>query len=202
MNDFADQIAAHRPMLVRTARQLLRNNAWAEDAVSETLVAALENPSAFAGRAGLRTWLVAILKHKAVDQIRHHTRECQVDVGGEAAEHLDGSNDAAAYTPASHAAGMDPQERLSRLQFIAQLDLCLQRLPQPQGRAFVLRNWMDRDTDEICDELGVTANNLSVMLHRANRRLRAALSSAWAPAPGQGLSFARRYDRAEISALR
>jgi RNA polymerase sigma-70 factor (ECF subfamily) len=53
------------------------------------------------------------------------------------------------------------------------LDRSLQRLPQRQARAFVLRNWMGKDTAEICDELGVTANNLSVMLHRANRRLRA-----------------------------
>ncbi len=66
-----------RPMLVRMARQRLRNDAWAEDAVSETLVAALESPAAFAGRAKVQTWLVGILKHKVVDQIRRHTRECQ-----------------------------------------------------------------------------------------------------------------------------
>ena len=80
MNDFAERVAAQRPILLRTAHQMLRNKAWAEDAVSETLVAALEKPGAFAAGAGLRTWLVAILKHKIVDQIRHHTRECQVYV--------------------------------------------------------------------------------------------------------------------------
>ena len=74
MQDFADQVAAIRPMLVRTARRRLRNDAWAEDAVSETLVAALEKPSAFAGRAAVQSWLVGILKHKTVDQIRRHTR--------------------------------------------------------------------------------------------------------------------------------
>ena len=51
MNTFAEQVVALRPMLVRVARQRLRNDAWAEDAVSETLVAALENPGAFTGRA-------------------------------------------------------------------------------------------------------------------------------------------------------
>ena len=77
MHEFADELAAMRPMLVRMAQQRLRNEAWAEDAVSETLVAALEKPSAFTQRAMLRTWLVGILKHKVVDQIRRHTRECQ-----------------------------------------------------------------------------------------------------------------------------
>lgn len=173
MNDFADQIVAERPVLLRIALQLLRNRTWAEDAVSETLVAALENPSAFAGRAAFRTWLVAILKNKAVDQIRSHLRECQIDAGAEAAGYIDGSDVASAASFGVEAAWSGPQERLSRLQFMIQLDRCLQRLPQRQARAFVLRNWMGKDTTEICDELGVTANNLWVLLHRANRRLRA-----------------------------
>ncbi len=177
MNDFADQIVGERPVLLRIALQLLRNRTWAEDAVSETLVAALENPGAFAGRAAFRTWLVAILKHKAVDQIRSHMRECQVDAGADAAGYVDGSDAASATSFSAEAAGIGPQERLSRLQFIIQLDRYLQRLPQRQARAFLLRNWMGKDTAEICDELGVTANNLSVMLHRANRRLRASFRS-------------------------
>jgi RNA polymerase sigma-70 factor (ECF subfamily) len=51
MQEFAEQVAAHRPLLVKMARLRLRNDAWAEDAVSETLVAALENGAAFGGRA-------------------------------------------------------------------------------------------------------------------------------------------------------
>jgi RNA polymerase sigma-70 factor (TIGR02943 family) len=178
MSDFAERVAAQRPILLRTAHQLLRNKAWAEDAVSETLVAALEKPSAFAGGAQLRTWLVAILKHKIVDQIRHHTRECQVDAGGEPAGDVESSDAPLASAFAAAAAGIDPQERLSRLQFITELDQCLQTLPQQQERAFILRNCLEKDTGEICDELGVTANNLYVILHRANRRLRASFQEA------------------------
>ena len=43
MQDYAEQRVALRPMLVRMARQRLRNDAWVEDAVSETLVAALHS---------------------------------------------------------------------------------------------------------------------------------------------------------------
>jgi len=180
MDDFADQIAALRPTLLRTACRLLRNRVWAEDAVSETLVAALENPGAFAECASLSTWLVAILKHKVVDQIRQHTRECQVHAGAEAVWDAERPEPAGTWT--AEPAGIDPQERLSWLQFMNQLDRCLQSLPPRQGRAFVLRNRMQKGTAEICDELGVTANHLYVTLHRANRRLRASLQSAWSPA--------------------
>ena len=182
MPTFAEQVAALRPLLVRMARQRLRNDAWAEDAVSETIVAALENPAAFAGRAKAQTWLVAILKHKVVDQIRRHTRECQARAfDDEAPEfgHLpDAASDALVEAEADWG---DPQEGLSRRQFMADFDRCLAALPAQQGRAFVLRNWLGAETEDICSELGVSANNLAVMLHRARHRLRASLPQ-WIPA--------------------
>jgi RNA polymerase sigma-70 factor, ECF subfamily len=185
MNDFAEQLVELRPMLVRMARQRLHNDAWVEDAVSETLVAALENPGAFSGHAKLRTWVVGILKHKVVDQIRRHTRECQVqasDADDEAPDYgslADAADDALCEAPAEWG---DPQERLARRQFMAQFDRVIKELPPQQGRAFVMRNWMEAETEDICSELGVTANHLAVMLHRARNRLRSSLQTHWLPA--------------------
>ncbi len=189
MQGFADELVALRPMLVRFARQRLRNDAWAEDAVSETLVAALENPGAFAGRAKLRTWLVAILKHKLVDQTRRGTRERQFDYFDDDEPEAGDLSNAISGSPFEDRAGWgDPQERLSRRQFMAQFDRCLKELPPQQGRAFILRNWMEEETDEICKQLGVTAGNLAVILHRARNRLRDSLSRHWLPAAGHARS--------------
>ena len=66
-----------------------------------------------------------------------------------------------------------------RRQFVAQLDSCLQALPPKQGRAFVLRNGLEAETTDICSELGITANHLNVMLHRARKHLRATLQAQW-----------------------
>jgi DNA-directed RNA polymerase specialized sigma24 family protein len=71
----ADDLADHRSYLLRFARLQLRNDAWAEDAVSETLLAALTKPQAFAQRSQLKTWLVGILKHKVIDLLRERRRE-------------------------------------------------------------------------------------------------------------------------------
>jgi RNA polymerase sigma-70 factor, ECF subfamily len=190
MHDYADQLVTLRPMLVRMARQRLRNDAWVEDAVSETLVAALENPHAFAGRAQLRTWVVGILKHKLVDQIRRHTRECQMheSVEGDEADAgllADGAGESVVEAPAEWG---DPQERLSRRQFMAQFEQVVRQLPPQQGRAFLMRNWMEAETEDICSELGVTANHLAVILHRARQRLRGSLRTHWLPA---GTALAR-----------
>ena len=75
MTEFARQVETLRPQLLRYARSQLRNDAWAEDAVSDTLLAALEKPQSFAGQSQLKTWLVGILKHKVIDQLRRHGRE-------------------------------------------------------------------------------------------------------------------------------
>jgi RNA polymerase sigma-70 factor (ECF subfamily) len=186
MSEFADRLAALRPALLRTARQRVRNEAWAEDAVSETLVAALEQPAAFAGRAQLRTWLVGILKHKLVDQMRRHGREHSADC---AAAPDDGAEDAldacADTTPLwgiDVGAGWgDPQERLLRRQFLEQLERSLHTLPARQGQAFVLRECLEEDAEDVCRQLGVSANNLSVMVHRARSRLRDSLLPAFMP---------------------
>ena len=185
MQGFAEELVALRPMLVRVARQRVRNDAWAEDAVSETLVAALENPSAFAGRAKLRTWLVGILKHKLVDQTRRGTHERQFEhLDDDESEAGDLSNAITGSAFKDPAAWGDPQERLSRRQFMTQFDRCLKQLPPQQARAFILRNWMEEETDDICNQLGVTAGNLAVILHRARNRLRDSLPTHWVPAGG------------------
>ena len=60
---------------MRFASLELRNREAAEDAVQETLLAALAAEKSFAGRSNLRTWLTGILKHKIVDALRRSTRE-------------------------------------------------------------------------------------------------------------------------------
>jgi RNA polymerase sigma-70 factor (ECF subfamily) len=178
---FAADVAALRPTLLNLARRSLRNDAWAEDAVSETVVAALEKPEAFGGRAQTRTWLVGILKHKLVDQVRRHTRECQLDTYDDEEPDFDalrtGADDDAP------AAWGDPQAALARRQLFGRVDAALAALPPQQGRAFVLREWLGEETGAVCRELGVTPNHLGVILHRARGRLRQALAPQWGGTP-------------------
>src|ERR687883_471896 len=67
----------HGDYLYRYALFRLRDAALAEDAVQETLLAALQARANYAGRGALRTWLVGILKHKITDQFRRLAREAQ-----------------------------------------------------------------------------------------------------------------------------
>jgi RNA polymerase sigma factor (sigma-70 family) len=75
MKDFRSLVEGERPYLLRYARLQLRDGHAAEDAVQETLLAALAGEAAFAGRSNLRTWLTGILKHKIIDALRRLARE-------------------------------------------------------------------------------------------------------------------------------
>ena len=70
MDDFRSRVERERDYLLRYASLQLRDSHAAEDAVQETLVAALAGEASFQGRANLRTWLTGILKHKIIDAIR------------------------------------------------------------------------------------------------------------------------------------
>jgi RNA polymerase sigma-70 factor (ECF subfamily) len=180
--DFADQIDAHRSYLMRVAMLQLRDKAAAEDVVQETLLAALAG-GGFAGKSSLRTWLTGILKHKVVDAIRRKQREpiatstldeeCDIEDFDALFRAVRGSW---ALPPADWG---DPEQALGRREFFDVLETCLERLPPNTARVFVMREVMELDSDEICRELAITANNLWVILYRARMSLRECLGKNW-----------------------
>jgi len=179
MTDFARQVQALRPQLIRFARSQLRNEAWAEDAVSDTLLAALEKPLSFAGGSQLKTWLVGILKHKVVDQLRRHAREATV-LSSDDSEDVDELMFAAdGHWREMPQAWGDPEQQFRQQQFFQVLEACVEHLPPAQGRVFMMREWLELDTAEICKELAITSTNLWVLLHRARLRLRDCLQQDW-----------------------
>jgi RNA polymerase sigma-70 factor (TIGR02943 family) len=182
------ELAGHRAYLLRYARLQLRNDAWAEDAVSETLLAALSKPQSFGNRSQLKTWLVGILKHKVVDILRQRQREVALNVEeGDEGDALDGlmfKADGHYATPPADWG--DPEQDLSTRQFFVVLEACAEKLPPAMGRVFLMREWLELSSEEICKELQLTPTNLYVQLHRARGRLRECLELNWfanRPAP-------------------
>ena len=175
------QLADYQRYLLRYARLQLRNDAWAEDAVSETMLAALSKPQSFSNRSQLKTWLVGILKHKIIDVLRQHRREVCLqqdeDDGGDEPDALIFKADGHfAVRPADWG---DPEQELNSRQFFEVLEACADRLPAAMARVFMMREWLELPTEEICKELGLTATNLYVQLHRARLRLRECLELNW-----------------------
>lgn len=170
----------HQPLL-QFAKMQLRNDSMAEDVVSETLLAILEKPDNFEGRSSLRTYATGILKFKIIDVLRKRGREVHVEPLDE--QSMDDALDALfasdGHWQEAPQAWQQPEHALQQSQFFNALQICVNRLPDKLGRVFLMREWLEQETSDICLELGITSNNCGVMLYRARMQLRECLDIHW-----------------------
>ncbi|MES2325190.1 MAG: sigma-70 family RNA polymerase sigma factor [Pseudomonadota bacterium] len=175
------QLEAMRPQLVRFAQLQLRNQELAEDAVQDALIAVLEKPERFAGQSSLRTYVTGILKYKIIDNLRLATRERQIDTLDDQSEDdaIDALFAADGHTLEQPREWGNPDATLQQKDFFKVLEVCLEKLPVKTARIFMMREWLELDTEEICKELAITSANAWVLLYRARMRLRECLDLNW-----------------------
>jgi RNA polymerase sigma-70 factor, ECF subfamily len=174
------ELEQHRPYLLKFALLQLRDRTAAEDAVQDTLLAAIQGASRFAGKSSVRTWLVGILKHKIIDGIRRTAREQPLERSDrEGAEDLDAFFSDDGHFAEAPAEWASPERSLEERRFFEALERCLRALPRNTASAFTMRELLGLDTEEICKELGISTSNCWVMLYRARMSLRACLERTW-----------------------
>ena len=176
----------HGDALFRFAMLRVRNVAVAEDLVQDTLLAALEAYAGFAGRASERTWLIGILKHKIIDHFRRLSRESPVSqTEGEEFEHGELFRQSGEWVGHWEQDGApvewhaNPAELLEQSEFWEVIRQCLSPLPPRLASAFTLREVDGLSSEEICEVLSISVNNLWVMLHRARMHLRHCIEVNW-----------------------
>jgi RNA polymerase sigma-70 factor (TIGR02943 family) len=182
----AQWVDEHGDYLYKYACFRLRDPALAEDIVQETLLAAIQAYKKFAGRGSERTWLVGILKHKIIDQYRRTSRLTLLDLGdSQSFEHDEFFHLSGTWTGHWQTAvaptdwRTNPADVLQQGEFLGVFQKCLEPLPERTARAFTLREVDGLTSEEICETLSVTANNLWVMLHRARLHLRRCIEVKW-----------------------
>ena len=176
----------HGDYLYRYALTRVRDAAVAEDLLQETLLAAMGGYEDHEGRSSERTWLVGILRHKIVDYFRRlaRTPELQMssDERGEDVNWFEQTGPWRGHWREDQAPVSWPVDAISLLEskeFWETLERCLARLSPQMAAAFTLREIEGLSSDEICEILGVTANNLWVLLHRGRAKLRYLLEAEW-----------------------
>ncbi|TAM04688.1 MAG: sigma-70 family RNA polymerase sigma factor [Paraburkholderia sp.] len=169
--------------LLRFARLQLRDDASAEDAVQEAMLAAFTKMSEFRGQAQLGTWVFAILKNKIIDVLRSRSRFQPVDteVDELPADTFDALFDDRDRWQRDERPAFwgDPEATLAQQQFWTVLQTCLDRLPAGTARVFMMREFLDLTSEEVCAELAISKSNCGVILHRARMALRVCLQTRW-----------------------
>lgn len=175
------ELEGHRSSLFKFAVLQLRDEAQAEDAVQETLLAAMQGAEGFTGKSSVRTWLTGILKHKILDQIRKSVRERAPDVDHDEdpSDDFEAQFDEHGSYVEKPAEWGSPEAALSQKKFFEVLERCMEGLPKNTARVFAMREIMGLDTREICNETGISATNCGVLLYRARMALRLCLDQRW-----------------------
>ena len=186
MHEPADRVAAIRsgdpgtleqvireclPALLRTAMAAGLPRDRAEDAVQSALLVFVQRAPDFDGRARVSTWIHGILVRKIWEErrgVRRDNEKQDIDRLVDSRFDADGRW---GRPPTG------PDEVLARGEVHRELTSCLEALPDRQRVAFTLREVEGFETEEVCNILEVTANNLGVLLFRARNGLRECLES-------------------------
>ena len=154
------ELAPHRSYLVQFARRRLLDPALAEDLVHDVFEAVVTGRASFGGRAALRSWLVAVLKHKIVDLVRQRAGHDSLD-----------DDDEAGPCAVLACPQPRPDEVAEQRQRLRRTLERLALLPDTLRRALEMRALHDASSHDICRELAISEQNLFVRLHRARKAL-------------------------------
>lgn len=142
-----------------------------QDAVQEALLVFVRKAEQFDGRASVRTWLFGILIRKIAERRRALVRE-------EAVDDIDAVVDARFDADGRWLRPPRPTDAAATAgEVMTRVEECLEDVPDRPRSAFLLREVEQMETGEVCKVLGVSANNLGVMLYRARNRLRECLEA-------------------------
>ena len=168
--------------LYRFALSRIKDPGLSEELVQETFLAALNSQKNFKGRSSARTWLIAILKHKIIDQFRkkkpEESRE-DMEIFPDSVDHMFDEKGSWIEHERPAKWSTNPMKAYEQREFMDVFYRCLSDLPKRLSKAFVLREMDGLSTEEICKHLDITATNCWVILYRARMHLRRCLDVNW-----------------------
>jgi RNA polymerase sigma-70 factor (ECF subfamily) len=154
-------VAAHIDALYAYARhRLVPRGDLVDDVVQDVFLAALNGLASFQGQSSLRTWLVAIARHKIEDVYRHRLRLL------EALDDLDGVEEE------SRPKVMPLDERIDTARARAKTRHVLAQMPERYGLMLWWRYWEQRSTRDMAAAIGTTEKSVERTLARARARFK------------------------------
>lgn len=159
---FSELVRLTHTEMYGLAYRLVGNEDDARDVLQEAYLRAYRSLSKFRGDAAFTTWLYRITANAAYTYMRRRGRH--------RAESLEGIEEPESTVPR-------PDEVSQNLSLRGQLTRRLRELPPEQRAVVVMKDVYDLPHDVIAKELGISVTAAKVRLHRARKRLRAALES-------------------------
>jgi RNA polymerase sigma-70 factor (ECF subfamily) len=176
--ELSDVFSRYMPLLYKTAYRYLGNQADAEDAVQDALLAAYKHLDQFRGQAQISTWLVAIVNNCARMQLRKRPRQIHVSID-------EPIGDEQGYTLSDRLAddAPNPEDEYQKAELHKRILQFTEELSPSLRKAFQLRDLEDLTTNEAAAILGVVDGTVKAQVARARAKLTRLMRRALAAQP-------------------
>ena len=178
MNAISDtELQQIRTQMLKFAMLQLHHADLAEDLVQEAFLSAFNNLANFKHQAAFKTWVFAILKNKIIDYLRQKGRSVlESEIEDEESTNTffdDTGHWKIEYYPSEL---QGEEETVYSDEFWLIFETCLTCLPAKHAKIFMMREFLELSSDEICQETQLTISNLHTTLYRARLQLQNCLS--------------------------
>ena len=166
-----------RAQMLRFAELQLHHTDLAEDLVQEAFLSAFKNLANFKHQSAFKTWIFAILKNKIIDYLRQKGRfvlESELEDENTNNSFFDEKGH---WKPEHYPSELQGEEEtVYSDEFWLIFETCLTCLPAKQAKIFMMREFLELSSEEICQETHLTSSNLHTTLYRARLQLQNCLS--------------------------
>ena len=158
---FEDLVEAHRDEIFGFLWRMLGNPADAEDALQNAFLQAYQAYPKLKSNANLRAWLFTIAANSARSQLRKQKRQ---------------PDPSPSIDTFSTDDGRPGEQKLEARQHLHQVLQCVDRLPEKQRAALMLRKYHELTYDQIGAILDCSAESARANAYQALKKLRAWLN--------------------------
>ena len=153
--------ARHHVRVFRFVVRLVRNEATAEDVISEVFLDVWRQAGRFEGRSAVSTWVLAIARFKALSALRRRPDE---ELDDEAAGAIEDPSD-------------DPEMSLEKKDKSVLIRKCLTGLSAEHREIIDLVYYHEKSVEEVAEIVGIPENTVKTRMFYARKRLAELLKS-------------------------
>jgi RNA polymerase sigma-70 factor (ECF subfamily) len=147
--------ARHHVRVYRFVLRMLRDEASAEDVISEVFLDVWRQAGRFEGRSSVSTWLIAIARFKALSLLRKRHEE---ELDDETAESIEEPSDG----PEIAVTKKDKSEKLRK---------CLTALSPEHREIIDLVYYHEKSVEEVAEIVGIPENTVKTRMFYARKKL-------------------------------
>jgi len=147
--------ARHHVRVYRFVLRLVRNEATAEDLISDVFLDIWRQAGKFEGRSAVTTWMLGIARFKALSALRRRQED---ELDDETAERIEDQSD-------------DPETALSKKDTGAVLRECLTKLTAEHREVIDLVYYHEKSVEEVAEITGIPAATVKTRMFYARKKL-------------------------------